>query len=302
MLIPRLYNEVSLTGSLLKIPQPDTRIQPETQRRSAFRSLAFVGLRFLAAYKLLGIFESILDAPSARKTSYHLGSSKTQIRGKEKVVLLLACRVSTDYQKHWFLRYPVPYNFSGIYKAFSSLASFASFDKPEVVNSFGHLFGGWQLFAFLARASWAFAPGRWRRGIQVRIGIEAADQRQTRMVLIGEASQFVRPKAAIAAYVKTVPKLIVDGIGGTEFGPAASFRDIVRAIVHDTHDTLAVATPTTFTGIPEPVFVSVPTQLGRAIGSTLYPRLPDNEQQGIADAAEAIYTTFTTAQEHLDET
>jgi hypothetical protein len=107
----------------------------------------------LATYKLLGVFEGILDTPSARKTTYYFGSSQTQVRGEEKVVFFFACRVSTDYQKHRFLRYPVPYNFSGIYQAFPALASFASFDKPEVVNSFGHLFGGRQLFAFLARSA-----------------------------------------------------------------------------------------------------------------------------------------------------
>jgi len=151
--IPRLNKKVSPLRFLPKIPQPDYRIDPETQRCRSLGAFAFPSLRLLAAYKLLGIFESILDAPSVRKAVYQLGSSKIQIRGKEKIVFLFACRVSTDYQKHRFLRYPVPYNFSGIYKPFSALASFAGLDKLEVVNSFGHLFGSRQLFAFLARSA-----------------------------------------------------------------------------------------------------------------------------------------------------
>ena len=133
--IPRLNKKISPLRFLLKIPQPDCRINPQTQRCRSLGAFAFPDLRFLAAYKLLGIFEGILDAPSARKTAYHLASSKTQIRGKEKVVFLFACRVSTYYQKHRFLRYPVPYNFSGIYKAFSALASFAAEQTKSVVSN-----------------------------------------------------------------------------------------------------------------------------------------------------------------------
>ena len=68
-------------------------------------------------------------------------------------------------------------------------------------------------------------------------------------------------KDEISSYVKSVSKVIVDNIGGTEFGPAASFRDIVRAVVRNTNEVLPVATPMKFDGLSEPVFVSVPLQL-----------------------------------------
>ncbi len=151
--IPRLNKEVSVPGFLPKVPQPDRRIKPQAQSCCSLGAFAFPRLRFLAAYKLFGVLESILDAPAARKTVYYFRSSKTQIGGKEKVVFLFACPVSTDYQEHWFLRYPVPYSFSGIHKPFSFLASFAGFDKLEVANSFGHLFGGREFLAFLARSA-----------------------------------------------------------------------------------------------------------------------------------------------------
>ena len=138
--IPGLNKKVSPLRFLLKIPQPDCRINPQTQRCCSLGAFAFPSLKFLAAYNLLCIFESILDAPSARKAAYHLGSSKAQIRGKEKVVFLFACRVPTDYQKHRFLRYPVPDNLSGIYKAFSVLASFAGLSPQPVGYSFRQFF------------------------------------------------------------------------------------------------------------------------------------------------------------------
>jgi len=102
-------------------------------------------------------------------------------------------------------------------------------------------------------------------------------------------------EAEIESYIKSVSKHIIDNIGGTEFGPAASFRDIVRAIVKDTKEILPVAAPTKFEGLPEPVCVSVPLRLGSSIGSSTYDTLSVQEKRGIREAAEAIYQTFKTA-------
>ena len=99
----------------------------------------------------------------------------------------------------------------------------------------------------------------------------------------------------ISSYVKSVSKLIIDNIGGTEFGPAASFRDIVRAIVKNTNELLPVAAPTKFEGLPEPVFVSVPLKLGNSVGRSIYNVLSAKERIGIIEAAEAIYQTFKSA-------
>ncbi len=106
-------------------------------------------------------------------------------------------------------------------------------------------------------------------------------------------------KNEIEAYVKSVSKQIVDNIGGTECGPAASFRDITRAIIKNTGEILPVATPRKFEGIPEPVFVGVPVHLGKALGASLYEALSVEEQQGLGQAARAIYETYKTAIEAL---
>jgi malate dehydrogenase len=102
-------------------------------------------------------------------------------------------------------------------------------------------------------------------------------------------------RESIESYVKSVSKLIVDNLGGTEFGPAASFRDIVRAIVKDSNELLSVATPMSFDGIPEPVHVSVPVELGKSVGKSIFDSLSEEEKTGIRQAAEAIYQTFITA-------
>ena len=102
-------------------------------------------------------------------------------------------------------------------------------------------------------------------------------------------------KEEIDNYVKSVSKLIVDNIGGTEYGPAAAFRDIVRTIIKDTHELLPIAAPTKFEGIPESVFVSVPLELGNSIGSSIFNILSGKEKTGINNAAQAIYQTFKTS-------
>ena len=108
-------------------------------------------------------------------------------------------------------------------------------------------------------------------------------------------------EAEIDSYVKSVSKVIIDNIGGTEFGPAASFRDIVRAIVKNNNELLPVATPMKFSGLSEPVFVSVPRRLGNSIGSSTYNILSTKEKTEIADAAEAIYQTYKTTIEAIEK-
>ena len=104
----------------------------------------------------------------------------------------------------------------------------------------------------------------------------------------------------ILSYIKDVSKFIIENIGGTEYGPAASFRDIARAIVNNTGEILSVATLRKFMEIPEPTFVGVPTHLGSTIGATLYDNLEENEREGIREAAKAIYQTYTTALENIE--
>ncbi len=101
-------------------------------------------------------------------------------------------------------------------------------------------------------------------------------------------------KAEIDSYMKEVSKTIVDNIGGTEYGPAASFRDIIRAITKNANEIMPIAAPQEFEDLPEPIFVSIPRKLGKTIGETIYDALPAEEKTGIREAAEAIYQNFRT--------
>ena len=107
-------------------------------------------------------------------------------------------------------------------------------------------------------------------------------------------------KKEIDAYIKKVSKFIVDNIGGTEYGPAASFRDITKAIVNNTNEVLSIAVPISFSEIPEPVFVGIPVHLSRTLGNSLYNTLTKEEQLGIREAGKAIYKTYMTAIENLE--
>jgi malate dehydrogenase len=109
------------------------------------------------------------------------------------------------------------------------------------------------------------------------------------------------PKDEVATYVKSVSKFVVDIIGGTEYGPAASFRDITRAITKNTNEILSVAVPLTFEGIPEPVFVGAPTRLGRSVVSSLYDSLSLVEKEALGDAAKTIFQTYQTAIQNLEQ-
>ena len=95
-------------------------------------------------------------------------------------------------------------------------------------------------------------------------------------------------------------KFIIENIGGTEFGPAASFRDITRAVANNTGEVFPVATPIKFPEVPEATFVGVPIHLGTQIGASLFEDLSENEQVGIREAAKAIYQTYKTAIENIE--
>jgi malate/lactate dehydrogenase len=102
------------------------------------------------------------------------------------------------------------------------------------------------------------------------------------------------PKNEIDSYLKNISRFIIDNIGETEYGPAASLRDIVRAIVRNTNEVLSVATAVKFPDIPEPTFIGIPKRLGKSIGSSIFDVPSIEEKAGIEEAAKAIYQTYRT--------
>ena len=202
--IPRLNKKVSLLCFSLKVPQPDYRIQPQTHSCRSFRSFAFPNLRFLSAEQLFCILESILDAPATCETANDLDCDKIQICGEEKIVFFLSHRVSADNQQYRLLRDSVPYNFSGIDKAFSLLACFAGLNPLPVGYSPGQFFWAGKLFAFLARSASCLFSFLARQIVNVRISTYSGDymrmgyalscQRSVKTIAMAQKSPFRKPQ------------------------------------------------------------------------------------------------------------
>ncbi len=98
----------------------------------------------------------------------------------------------------------------------------------------------------------------------------------------------------VVGYVRGISKKVVDVIGGTEVGPAAGFRDIVRSILQDRGETYSVSHPMRLPGVPEEVNVGVPTRVGLELGPNIWDSLPPEEQANVVEAAKAIHTNYLT--------
>ena len=101
-------------------------------------------------------------------------------------------------------------------------------------------------------------------------------------------------RETVVSYVRGVSKKVVDIIGGTEVGPAAGFRDIVRSILEDRGEVYSVSQSLEMPGLPEPINVNVPTKVGKTIGPNIWNDLPRNERANIIEASEAIYANYQT--------
>jgi malate dehydrogenase len=107
-------------------------------------------------------------------------------------------------------------------------------------------------------------------------------------------------KDRVIKYVRDISKQIVDVLGATEFGPAAGFRDIIRAILKDRREIMSIADSLKFPELPEAVNVSVPTFVGSKIGPNLWDKLIPSEQANIKAAAKAIHENYTLAMDSLN--
>jgi len=101
-------------------------------------------------------------------------------------------------------------------------------------------------------------------------------------------------REAVTGYVRGVSKKVVDIIGGTEVGPAAGFRDIVRSILEDRGEIYSVAQSLELPGLPEPINVNVPTRVGKELGPNIWDELSEEDKDNILDAANAIYANYQT--------
>jgi malate/lactate dehydrogenase len=90
---------------------------------------------------------------------------------------------------------------------------------------------------------------------------------------------------------------ILGKLGGTMYGPATSFRQIVRSIALNTNSLISIGTPYKTPEIPEPVHISIPVKLGMSLGPSIEHELTTKEKKGLREAAKAVYETYNIARE-----
>jgi malate dehydrogenase len=96
-------------------------------------------------------------------------------------------------------------------------------------------------------------------------------------------------------YVKEVSRQIITFLGGTRYGPAGSFIEIIRGILLNTGKVTSYSRFMKFETTPEPVYVTVPARIAKSLGPDIWDLLTKPEQQAIKEAAGAIYKTYLEA-------
>jgi len=157
--VPGMNHEVLFARLLFQVPQPNHRVQPQAQARGTFGALALERLRLLAAEKLFGVFERILDRPAVRITFYNLGWGHSQIGSKKEIVFFFAFRIPADNQQYRLLRNSVPQQNYRVNQSDSAFASFADFYLLPMVNTFGQFLRTENSLAFFARTAAEFLLG-----------------------------------------------------------------------------------------------------------------------------------------------
>ncbi|HYB68136.1 MAG TPA: NAD-binding protein [Candidatus Acidoferrales bacterium] len=96
-------------------------------------------------------------------------------------------------------------------------------------------------------------------------------------------------------YVKEVSRQVITFLGGTRYGPAGSFIEIIRGILLNTGKVISYSRPKKFETTPEPVYVTVPARIAKSLGPDLWDLLAKSEQEAIKQAAGIIYKTYCEA-------
>jgi malate/lactate dehydrogenase len=108
-----------------------------------------------------------------------------------------------------------------------------------------------------------------------------------------EKTQKTLDRAKCENYVKEVSREVIRVLGGTRYGPAGSFIEIIRGIVLNTGKVLSYSRQSLFKTTPEPVYVTVPARIAKSLSPDLWDTLSDSEKKAIKAAAEIIYKTYS---------
>jgi len=96
-------------------------------------------------------------------------------------------------------------------------------------------------------------------------------------------------------YVKQISSQIIQALGGTKFGPAGSFIEILRGILLNTGKVVSYGRIRKFDTVPEPVYITVPAIASRSLGPDIWDFLTEKEHKAIEGAACAIYNAYCEA-------
>ncbi len=113
--------------------------------------------------------------------------------------------------------------------------------------------------------------------------------------------EFEVNKEEIFRYVRDIAAKIIAKQGATLWGPAGSFVHIVRGMMLNTGAVLSYARQYKFDNVPEPVYLTIPSRIGRGFREDIWHRLYDEEKEGIKKAAEAIYKTYQQCMEAIQQ-
>jgi malate dehydrogenase len=102
-------------------------------------------------------------------------------------------------------------------------------------------------------------------------------------------------KAKCEDYVKEVSREIIRVLGGTRYGPAGSFIEIIRGVILNTGKVVSYARQRQFETKPEPVYVTVPARIARSQSPDLWDFLGESEKEAVKAAAGIIYQTYREA-------
>jgi malate/lactate dehydrogenase len=102
-------------------------------------------------------------------------------------------------------------------------------------------------------------------------------------------------KAKCENYVKEVSREVIRFLGGTRYGPAGSFIEIIRGIMLNTGRVMSYSRQSQFKTTHEPVYVTVPARIAKSLGPDMWDQLSEPEKKAIKDAAGAIYKTYLEA-------
>lgn len=106
-------------------------------------------------------------------------------------------------------------------------------------------------------------------------------------------------KDKVFRYVRDIAAKIIAKQGATLWGPAGAFIHVIRGILLNTGVILSYARQYKFDNIPEPVYLTVPSRIGRGLRDDIWNRLWDEEKAAIKKSAEAIYQTYSECLEAL---